>query len=375
MACINTPTSARAHPGDRGSRAHGDDRKLLVSPNALDALGLNNSVTAVKPGDSAKLACPVPAELFGTRVSWIRRRDLELLAVGESMYSNDPRFFVSHSRHSHYQGARHSQVWFLNVLNVTHSDEGEYECQISTYPHTSTLVHLTVAEPFSEILGPPERVVASGSSLRLVCSMRNATSPPSFVFWYQGRRMVNYDTERNVKVVSGKDYSVLTVSSVTDDHGGNYTCEPSNASPSSVHVHVVEGSNAGPSSGSRKTPVRQLGVKSASSAGPRTLTLQGGGARGSVLYLAAWSIAVWFTANLYTMTAFCSPQKCASSVRKSQYGGGHLPESPTVQSSRQIKGNNSRRFALNFLNCRDFAVHDNASVFIPNVHVIGEVLC
>ncbi|KAA0193819.1 hypothetical protein HAZT_HAZT004533 [Hyalella azteca] len=71
--------------------------------------------------------------------------------------------------------------------------------------------------------------------------MRNATSPPSFVFWYQGRRMVNYDTERNVKVVSGKDYSVLTVSSVTDDHGGNYTCEPSNASPSSVHVHVVEG--------------------------------------------------------------------------------------------------------------------------------------
>ena len=35
--------------------------------------------------------------------------------------------------------------------------------------------------------------------------------------------------------------SILKVGAVTDDHAGNYTCEPSNASPSSVQVHVVQG--------------------------------------------------------------------------------------------------------------------------------------
>ena len=65
---------------------------------------------------------------------------------------------------------------------------------------------LVPADAFSEIMGPVERVVAAGSSLRLVCSLRNASSPPSFVFWYQGRRMINYDTDRNVQVSKGKDY-------------------------------------------------------------------------------------------------------------------------------------------------------------------------
>lgn len=44
----------------RDSSPANEDKSTL--PNTL---GLNNSVTAVKPGDSAKLACPVPAELYG----------------------------------------------------------------------------------------------------------------------------------------------------------------------------------------------------------------------------------------------------------------------------------------------------------------------
>lgn len=39
------------------------------------------------------------------------------------------------------------------------------------------------------------------------------------------------------------NYSILTVGSVTSDHEGNYTCVPSNASPSSVQVHVVQGNH------------------------------------------------------------------------------------------------------------------------------------
>lgn len=60
-----------------------------------------------------------------------------------------------------------------------------------------------------------------------------------------------------------------------------------------------------PSSEIRKTPVRQLGVKSASSAGPRTLTVQGGGgASESVLYLLLWSIVVCLAGNMLPISGY-----------------------------------------------------------------------
>ena len=50
------------------------------------------------------------------KVSWIRKTDLSLLAVGDSVYTADKRFFISHNRHSHYQGQRHSQVRLYNIF-------------------------------------------------------------------------------------------------------------------------------------------------------------------------------------------------------------------------------------------------------------------
>lgn len=44
----------------QGKRVRREEEK------AAEEVGLNNSMTAVKPGDSGKLACPVSAELFGT---------------------------------------------------------------------------------------------------------------------------------------------------------------------------------------------------------------------------------------------------------------------------------------------------------------------
>ena len=70
--------------------------------------------------------------MYPQTVSWIRRLDLELLAVGELMYSNDPRFFVSHSRHSHYKGARHSQVSYSLYSRTTQKDT---LAQLELLPH------------------------------------------------------------------------------------------------------------------------------------------------------------------------------------------------------------------------------------------------
>ncbi|KAL7645210.1 UNVERIFIED_CONTAM: hypothetical protein RMT77_003596 [Armadillidium vulgare] len=272
------------------------------SPHTPSTRDSNRTVVVVNPGDSAKLDCPIPSELFGTKVSWIRRRDFQLLSVGEAMYANDNRFFVSHSRHSHYQGSRHSQVWFLHLRNVTDSDEGEYECQTSNHPHVSTISYLKVQSAFSLILGPPERVVAAGSELQLVCSFKNSSKPLSYLFWYQENKMINYDISRGIVVSTGTDVSTLTIHSSKAIHAGNYTCEPSNAAPSSVIVHVVEentdlssfhpgtdegfsspdlpkngpnspsGSSEQRPSDTEKTRVRQLGVKSASSTSPKSIS-------------------------------------------------------------------------------------------------------
>lgn len=53
-------------------------------------------------------------------------------------------------------------------------------------------------EATSEILGGPEKYVTVGSSLRLVCVLRDNTQPPSYVFWYHGHQMINYHTTRQV---------------------------------------------------------------------------------------------------------------------------------------------------------------------------------
>ncbi|XP_037780724.1 uncharacterized protein LOC119577110 [Penaeus monodon] len=133
---------------------------------------------------------------------------------------------------------------------------------------------LSNGDAYSQVEGPGERVVAAGSGLRLVCVIKGATEPPAYIFWFQNERMVNFDANRGVNVTSERDRSVLTVGAATDDHAGNYTCQPSNAWPASVLVHVVvetteSGASKGPKVGG-KTPV-QLGVKSASSDGPRIL--------------------------------------------------------------------------------------------------------
>ena len=49
------------------------------------------------------------------------------------------------------------------------TDSGLYECQISSAPVMSHVLHLAVTEPVTEILGGPDIYVEEGATMNLSC--------------------------------------------------------------------------------------------------------------------------------------------------------------------------------------------------------------
>ncbi|KAK8396396.1 hypothetical protein O3P69_005442 [Scylla paramamosain] len=120
-------------------------------------------------------------------------------------------------------------------------DDGVYECQVSSHPPVSLLTTLHVTEATSEVLGGPEKYVRVGSSLRLVCVLKNNTQPPEYVFWYHGPHMINFHATREVRVEQKGEVSTLYLNHVRASDSGNYTCAPSKARPAHILIHVLKG--------------------------------------------------------------------------------------------------------------------------------------
>lgn len=53
--------------------------------------------------------------------------------------------------------------------------------------------------------------VQVGSSVHLKCTIDEYTEPPTYVFWYQNDRMINYDTEK-VTIQSVLYFKISTIS-------------------------------------------------------------------------------------------------------------------------------------------------------------------
>ncbi|KAL9926607.1 uncharacterized protein LOC119633678 [Glossina fuscipes] len=235
----------------------------------------NNSRIIAQKGGLAVLPCVVKLNSPAT-VSWIRRRDFQLLTVGLSTHSSDKRFLVEHTRHMGH--------WSLRIKSVREEDRGLYECQLSIYPTQSIFIELKVVEAIAEITGAPDIHIDEGSTLRLDCKLKRATESPAFVFWYHDSKMVNYDAQDGFFVKSnllkeppildsnvGKtdevfiralnksisqsqssrmppptgfllptSISTLIIQKVHFHHAGNYTCAPSNARSASISVHVLQ---------------------------------------------------------------------------------------------------------------------------------------
>ncbi|VVD03346.1 unnamed protein product [Leptidea sinapis] len=179
----------------------------------------------------------------GSKVSWIRHRDLHILTVGGYTYTSDQRFQASHSPPT--------DDWTLQIKWAQQRDAGVYECQVSTQPVRSFFVSLHVvaygrvcsAVPSARILGGPDLHVDIGSTINLTCLIQFSPEPPAYIFWYHEDEVISYDSTRGgVSVVTEKGAattSYLLVQDATPADSGRYSCAPSNAELASVRVHVL----------------------------------------------------------------------------------------------------------------------------------------
>ncbi|XP_046805441.1 serine-rich adhesin for platelets isoform X1 [Lucilia cuprina] len=199
----------------------------------------SKNVTALL-GKTAYLNCRVKNlgnKTMLLQVSWVRHRDIHLLTVGRYTYTSDQRFRAIHQPQT--------EDWILQIKYPQHRDSGIYECQVSTTPHMSHYIHLNVVEPSTEIIGAPDLYIESGSTINLTCVILNSPEPPAYIFWNHNNAIINYDSPRGgVSVVTNKGEtttSFLLIKSARPSDSGHYQCNPSNAKPKSVTVHVLNG--------------------------------------------------------------------------------------------------------------------------------------
>ena len=71
-------------------------------------------------------------------------------------------------------------------------DSGLYECQVSTTPVMSHYIYLTVAEPYTEIVGGAEIYLDEGSMMNITCLVKDSPEPPNYIFWYHNKKVIIY---------------------------------------------------------------------------------------------------------------------------------------------------------------------------------------
>ncbi|XP_012278612.1 neural cell adhesion molecule 2 [Orussus abietinus] len=207
----------RRHPTNNGPEENGP----AITESIKEVLAQTKG-TAVLP-------CKLTDLSAGT-ITWVRKKDNQLLTVGTTTHSTDSRFEINPA----------DPERSLRIKWVDYGDAGLYECQISSVPPRHKYVRLNITEAYSVIPGAPDRHIKQGSSLRLDCQLKSSTEPPLYVFWYRNGTMINYNAEPGLKVDLSKTGSTLLINRTKLSHAGNYTCSPSNAKSAYIVVHVIE---------------------------------------------------------------------------------------------------------------------------------------
>lgn len=209
---------------------------LPFNPSAPYFDSTNPTNVTAQLGKTAYLHCMV-RQLGNKTVAWVRHRDLHILTVASYTYVSDQRFQAYH--------LADTEDWTLQIRYTQLRDAGTYECQVSTEPKMSLLITLNVVVPQAQILGKSDRHVKTGSTMTLQCVITLCPEPPVFIFWYHEGLVINYaSTRRNIQVQTLKEdttVSRLVISNAQPADSGNYTCAPSDADPTSVLVHVLNG--------------------------------------------------------------------------------------------------------------------------------------
>ncbi|KAM8999751.1 neuronal growth regulator 1 [Sarcophilus harrisii] len=166
----------------------------------------------VRKGDTAVLRCYL--EDGASKGAWLNRSSI--IFAGGDKWSVDPRVSISTLNKRDYS---------LQIQNVDVTDDGPYTCSVQTQHTPRTMqVHLTVqvAPTIQEI---KSGTVAPGRSGLIRCE--GAGVPPPAFEWYKGEKKL-FNGQQGIVIQNFSTRSILTVTNVTQEHFGNYTCVAAN---------------------------------------------------------------------------------------------------------------------------------------------------
>merc|ERR1719367_2015236 len=189
--------------------------------------------------------------LGGKTVSWLKRigadRDPHLLTYGRQTYSSDARFQIIHEKPNN---------WKLQIQFTKRSDEGLYECQVSTNPPLIQYTYIRVVVPTIKIVDERHQKVENqifydlGSTIKLKCMVENIVGEqPEYIIWKKGNRMLNYDTERGgisvrTDLLASGAQSRLHIAGATFSDSGNYTCMMGRTASLRLELQIIPGETA-----------------------------------------------------------------------------------------------------------------------------------
>lgn len=210
--------------------------------------GLANVTTQLE--GSTYLHCRVN-RLGGKTVSWLKRigedKDPHLLTYGRQTYSSDARFQIIHEKPNN---------WKLQIQFTKRSDEGLYECQVSTNPPLIQYTYIHVVVPTIKIVDERHQKVEHqifydrGSTIKLKCMVENIVGEqPEYIIWKKGNRMLNYDTERGgisvrTDLLASGAQSRLHIAGATFQDSGNYTCMMGRTARTQIELQIIPGETA-----------------------------------------------------------------------------------------------------------------------------------
>jgi len=239
--------------------------KVLTSRPRTPVFDPSIPTKVIVPSETtAILTCKVH-NLGNYTVSWMRHKDLHILSVGRLMYSSDNRYEIVHRENTN--------EFQLHIHHLKSTDEGVYECQVSTKPITAFYINLKVTkgdgnsrnvteyvteEPehkewsdsptsTSEILGGPDIYKQFGDMINLTCVIKGTAAPPETIYWYHRGKVISYYSNRGgqggVSIINDKGeitVSQLLIKGANKNDEGSYMCDPSNSEDATTRVFVLD---------------------------------------------------------------------------------------------------------------------------------------